>query len=556
MFLRSMMATRRDQWMAIWTGWSFPTRFVVLLAVMVIGYKLAIAPARYHWYPPAGFCMAAFVLLAPRYWMTVVLAEWYHRLFWMNLNWWFSDDLPNLVVTTFIQFVPTMLVAAWYRPIFETQGVRDVRGVSLMLLAMFAEAVAGALTNGLLMFTGYFGHEFSTVRFLLDIMLGNGIGNFVSFAPMLALASRPLHAIVPVLRSLLIWVVPALAGLLLLSALASDGLPPGYLRILAQLPCIVVAWLHGWQGAVFAFALSSSANRYFKEVDTPFHALDPTAEMTTQMVVVVLGIASYVLGAAATALRERQAELERRNRELIAANTEKTRLAEELRDVAQRNLQLETAQRREIATALHDELGQNLTAMTVRLKLVGQSTDDASALDPLREMIDRMRASVRRLLDNLSPAALDEFGLRRALHEGPVRDMVEDAGLGYRVQIIGNSNAIDALPGHLQSSVYRIIQETATNTVRHARASAFDVRLRLGRRNEQPLLLLDIRDNGSGITPSQNERRRYGIQGIRDRVLASDGVMHLRSDARGTRLHVMLRVELGEMHLQSTKRNL
>lgn len=536
------IAMMRDRWMTLWTGWSYPTRFVILLAVLVIGYKLAHDPARYHWYPPAGFCMAAYVLLPRRYWIAVVLAEWYFRLIYFNLYWWVRGDYAILTVTTLIQFVPPMVVAVWYRPIFLAQGVRDVRGVSLLLLAMFAESVAAALTNGLLIFTGFFEHDVNVLRFMFDIMLGNGIGNFVSFAPMLALASRPLHTFVPVLRSLLIWVFPALAGLFLLSALASDGLPPGYLRILAQLPCIVVAWMHGWQGAVFAFAVSSTTNRYFKEVDTPVHALDPTAEMTTQMVVVVLGIASYVLGAAATALRERQAELERRNTELISANATKTRLAEELRDAAQRNLQLETAQRREIATALHDELGQNLTAMTVRLKLAGQQPGDATALDPLRAMVDRMRGSVRRLLDNLSPAALDEFGLHRALHEGPVRAMVEDAGLRYRIAIDGDQTALDVLPEHLQSSVYRIIQEAATNTVRHARAQTFSIRLRLFERHHRSALILDLRDDGSGITAKQKERRHYGLQGIRDRVLASDGVMHLHSDAQGTRLHVMLRV--------------
>lgn len=540
--MRTLMTTGRERWMALWGRWPYAMRFFVLLAVLLVGYKIAHDPARYHWYPPAGFCMAAFVLLPKRYWIAVVLAEWYYRLCWFNLYWWLRGDIDILVVTTFIQFVPPMLAAAWYRPIFHAQGVRDVRGVSLLLLAMLAQAVFAALTNALLFFTDFFEHDVNVLRFMFDILLGNGIGNFVSFAPMLALASRPLHQVVPVLRSLLIWVVPALALLLLLAAFASDGLPPGYLRILAQLPGIIVAWLHGWQGAVFAFALGSTANRYLREIDTPAHALDPTAEMTTQLVVVVLGVASYVLGAAATALRERQAELERRNAELLAAHAAKSRLAVELRDAAHRNLQMESAQRREIAAALHDELGQNLTAMTVRLKLVGRRPGEAPALDPLREVIDRMRGSVRRLLDSLSPAALDEFGLRRALHEGPVRAMVEDAGLDYRLQIIGDAHAIDALPAHVQSSVYRIVQEAATNTVRHARATAFNVRLRLGHRRGQTQLILDVRDNGSGITPPQQERRRYGLQGIRDRVLASDGVMHLRSDMRGTRLHVMLRV--------------
>lgn len=533
----------RSKWASWWAVWSYPTRFVVLLAVMVVGYKLAIAPARYHWYPPAGFCMAMFVLLPARYWMTVILAEWYHRLFWMNLNWWFADDMPNFVATTFIQFVPMLLVARWYRPYFHRVGVRHVRGVVLLLIAMTAEALAGAATNSLLLVTGYFREPIGAARFFVDIVLGNGIGNFISFAPILVLATRSRQTILRALRSVMTWVVPAIVLLLLLSRLDAGGLPPGYLRILAQLPGIILAWRHGLPGAVMSFAVSSTANRYFKEVDTPAHSLDPTAEMTTQMVVVVLGVASYLLGAAATALRDRQAELERRNLELAAAGQANASLAHELREAAQRNLQLEAAQRRDIATALHDELGQNLTAMTVRLKLAEQQLPDPSALDPVRSVIERMRQSVRRLLDSLSPAALDEFGLHRALIEGPVRAMVEDAGLRWRVRIHGDTAAMSQWPEHQQSTIYRIIQEAATNTVRHARATTFTVTLRIGRRLSHPLLFLALADDGSGIQDSRQERRHYGLQGIRDRVLAANGVMHLRSDQRGTRLHVMLRLE-------------
>lgn len=241
-------------------------------------------------------------------------------------------------------------------------------------------------------------------------------------------------------------------------------------------------------------------------------------------------------------MRDRQAELERRNLELAAAGQANASLAQELRDAAQRNLQLEAAQRRDIATALHDELGQNLTAMTVRLKLTEQQLSDPSALDPVRSVIERMRLSIRRLLDSLSPAALDEFGLQRALVEGPVRAMVEDAGLRWRLRIHGDASAMDQWPEHQQSTIYRIVQEAATNAVRHARATTVTVSQRIARRRDRQMLILTIADDGSGIQNIRQERRHYGLQGIRDRVLAAGGVMHLRSDQRGTRLHVMVRV--------------
>ena len=536
--------TAKQRLDAIWRGWSYPTRFAMILFAAFWGYAFVEYRTQFFWYLPAGFMLAGFVLLPLRYWPALILAEWLERLVFMgNLIWGLRGGGLTRAVTTWLQPIAPMLVAYVFRSRLAVSDKAPI-DIGWMLLAMLVDAIGCGLVNMMLVHTQLFADPPPMLRLFFEIALGNAAGLMTLFPALLALVGTPISTLRTIGLDLLRVVLPAAVLFITIARNELGGLPPDYLRVLIHLPVVLIAWRHGWQGAAVAIAVTSSLNG----LDTlaPYrghHVGQPGFEITSQLVMMAIGATALLLGAAASAMRSRQTQLEARNAELLAANRANQSLASELREAAQRNLQLEATQRREIASALHDEFGQNLTAMSVRLKLVEQQVPQAGTLDGVRQVIEHMRRSVRRLLDNLSPAALDEFGLRRALTEGPLRAMVEDAGLAYRLYLPGNPVALDALPDHLQGNVYRIIQEALTNTVRHAQAHTAEVRMRLGRRRGRTWLFLDLRDDGKGMHPPQQQRRRYGLQGIRDRVLAANGIMHLRSDERGTRLHVMLRVE-------------
>ncbi len=220
----------------------------------------------------------------------------------------------------------------------------------------------------------------------------------------------------------------------------------------------------------------------------------------------------------------------------------------ELRDAAQRNLRLEEEQRRRIATEIHDELGQNLTAVHTRVKLAADRLNAAQLGDvttSIYEILATMRGSVRGLMDSLRPPVLDEFGLVRALREGPLRDLAERAGLRYEFDLRGDPALIAALDEATQIAIWRIVQEAATNTVRHAHATCFRARLRVGVRNANALAILDLRDDGIGIADATAASRGgHGLQGMRDRALALNGVMRVAGNPKGTQLRVLLRQAL------------
>jgi two-component system sensor histidine kinase UhpB len=156
-------------------------------------------------------------------------------------------------------------------------------------------------------------------------------------------------------------------------------------------------------------------------------------------------------------------------------------------------------------------------------------------------ILAHMRRALHRLLDDLRPAVLDEFGLLRALDEGPIRDLFNAAGIRYRTELHGDPRLLD---DDIRTTIYRLAQESATNTVKYAGASEFRLRLRIGERNGSVLALLDLRDDGVGLPetlvgPSADGGR--GLQGMRNRVTSLGGVFRLRPGTRGVRLHVLLR---------------
>jgi two-component system sensor histidine kinase UhpB len=254
----------------------------------------------------------------------------------------------------------------------------------------------------------------------------------------------------------------------------------------------------------------------------------------------VAGTGALMLGSATDALRQSSARVAEQNVYLAAVNRRLDQLARQLRDAARGNLQAEEDLRRHMAAELHDELGQNLTAIQTHVKLaqarLAQAglTDTASAIN---DILGHMRRTLHRLLDDLRPAVLDEFGLLRALDEGPIRNLLSTACMAYHTDLRGDPRLLEE---DIRTALYRLAQESATNAVKHAHASEFRLRLRIGKRRSGVLALLDIRDNGIGL-PERVIGEGRGLQGMRDRVTSLGGVFRLRTGQTGVHLRVLLR---------------
>ena len=492
--------------------------------------------SRFFWYLPAGLRFTAFALLPMRLWPWLVAAEWFAR---ERINW--QHDMPvwySLCSAVPQPFAALLAVAFAYSARIPVRIEDSPRDMTRLVLALLVAATLGAAANVLFVVAApYPLQDISLAAFAANALLGDLCGLLV-IAPLgLALAS-------PMARhawrlsfqiDLFCGVLLPLAGLAWLMRLPATEFVHDYARMAVAAPVVYFAFRHGWRGAATAITLAGI-------VLAPLHldfetAPDPT--VAVQLLFAILAIAALLLGAALDAQRADALALARQNASL-------DQLGAELREAAQRNLRIEEEQRRRLAIEIHDELGQNLTAVHTRLKLAEERLDAADLADVRHSIVDligTMRRSVHGLMDSLRPPALNEFGLRGALENGPIRELVVGAGLRYACRVHDPLALLGLLREDMQIALWRLAQEATTNATRHARATSVAVRLRAGLRGDAVWAFLDVRDDGVGIAGTRDfAHRGEGLQGMRDRVLAFDGRL-LVEPARGggTRVHALLR---------------
>jgi two-component system, NarL family, sensor histidine kinase FusK len=492
-----------------------------------------------YWMLTAGLRLGLLLLTPGRLWPWLIAGEWaasgYLDLTRANsLGWagFIAGDMPDALI---VAACVAMLRRVGLRPSLRLP--EDVaRLLASALLVAAAVTVSSAAILKLLHPALHMG-DISSV--LGTDLLGHYLGALL-VVPVLIMVMREQpdrDALTRLLLDVLIVMLPSMMILLIL--LESAPPLPQFARILSLAPVLFFAFRHGWRGASVSMLIANGVMILFVDVTRRL-----AAPAESHLFLAVAGSGTLMLGSAIDALRRSSQRLSVQNARLEGANRRLDQLARQLADAARRNLRVEEEQRRYVAAELHDELGQNLTAIQTRVKLAQARLSDAGLADvatSINDIIGHMRTAVRRLLDNLRPTVLDEFGLARALEDGPIRDLLRSAGIGYRFELQGDIRDLDE---DTRTTIYRVAQEAATNAVRHAMASSMSVRMRVGQRHDQQLVVLDIRDDGVGLPEHTSQRRGGGGgQGRRDQVGALGGVFRIRHVDRGTRLHILLRAQ-------------
>jgi signal transduction histidine kinase len=218
------------------------------------------------------------------------------------------------------------------------------------------------------------------------------------------------------------------------------------------------------------------------------------------------------------------------------------RLAEELlrAGLLSRLATIQEDERRRIARELHDETGQQLTALTLGLKSLRGRPEVAGALSGelarLQELAELIGHSAHHLAWQLRPTALDDLGLEKAL-----RDSFEEWSERAEVPVdFHYALAPGRLPPDMETHLYRIISEALTNVRRHA--MALRVGVILERRGDH--LLAIIEDDGLGFDPesvrrSASAKHKLGLFGMEERAALMGGTLQVESGpGQGTTLFV------------------
>ena len=197
------------------------------------------------------------------------------------------------------------------------------------------------------------------------------------------------------------------------------------------------------------------------------------------------------------------------------------------------------AERRHIARELHDELGQRLTAMKMALETfdaAGSAAAPDERVATLVDMIDETTAAVRRIAADLRPPMLDDLGLNAAI-EWLVNGWARRMGLDVHLKLDDNDPPI----GESASiALYRILQETLTNVVRHSKARQVQVELH----SSADVVVLTVQDDGIGL-PAQalHQQASHGLLGMRERCQMLGGQFEI-GNAPGGGVRVAVRLPL------------
>ena len=212
------------------------------------------------------------------------------------------------------------------------------------------------------------------------------------------------------------------------------------------------------------------------------------------------------------------------NERIKSLNDQLQKANQQLHEYAQeKELMGETRERNRLAREIHDTLGHILTGISVGIDavmvLVDASPEAAKQqLETIGTMARRGLNDVRRSVRKLKPDALERMSLENAIHQ-----MIEEMSKGTNTKIYFVSY-IDKLrfEADEEETIYRIIQESTTNAIRHGKAS--EIWIRVSEKNEE--LIIMISDNGVGCS---DIKEGFGLRHMRERVELLNGTLFCES---------------------------
>jgi len=251
-------------------------------------------------------------------------------------------------------------------------------------------------------------------------------------------------------------------------------------------------------------------------------------------------------GPDAEALRREAAELQALVTQQIALQSTleqrmESRVADRTEELSSLSAFLQTHSEREkaaLARELHDALGGILTPVKMDLSWLearlGNDPQYGERIHRISALIDQGIDFKRKIIEALRPSLLDHLGLASALG-WYVDEVCRDARIEARLKI---SESLERLPADLEIALYRLVQESVGNVVKHSNAKHLDLTLE---RTASGLALV-VADDGDGIADLESAKRSsHGFVGMMHRVRSVDGTFKVSSrPGEGTRIEVFV----------------
>jgi PAS domain S-box-containing protein len=239
-------------------------------------------------------------------------------------------------------------------------------------------------------------------------------------------------------------------------------------------------------------------------------------------------------------VRERTAELALANDALRDEIRQRERAERARTELHARLTFAQEDERKRIAREMHDQFGEQLTALELGIGMLkvacGDRPDLRAQVEALETVSQQLDRDIEHLVWELRPTALDDLGLRAAL-TNYVQNWSKRVDIQAELHTFGLLD--ERLPSEAETTLYRIAQEALTNVAKHSRAGSVEVILE--RRSDHVLLIVE--DDGVGFDQGEasETRRGFGLQGMQERAALGGATLEIESAAgKGTTILVRM----------------
>lgn len=191
-------------------------------------------------------------------------------------------------------------------------------------------------------------------------------------------------------------------------------------------------------------------------------------------------------------------------------------------------IEAQEEERKKLSREIHDGPAQMLANVMIRADLIERVQRESGPDEALKEirslkgMVRNALYEVRRIIYDLRPMALDDLGLIPTLRK--YLQTTEDYNKGIQLEFI-NLGQVMRLPAQMEVALFRLIQESVQNALKHAEAKHIQVKLSIAKE----LVSAVVKDDGKGFEVSVQKEGSFGLMGMRERVELLEGALSINS---------------------------
>lgn len=470
---------------------------------------------------PVGLRLAVLLIMPIRHWWVVLLSEVCIAISIINSMVFNPIDFL-LILAPFISYALIRPLQSWWKQL-ETYWQQLLALLGFVVLNGLLQAAAIFLLSKPLALSITIIYSCTVATITGGIILAPFfylLHDYLNRKVWVPLSPTLIHKEVTLRPSAFLWMMLFFC-IGLIAELSFKQQMASLLLIVVLLPNIFMAYRYGWQGGVLAAVMNSILLTLAKKVMGSF-----TTYEEMQLFLITQAIVGLGLGIAISRQHLLSEKLKRVNTELAYELNSKQNLTRQL-------VHVEEDIRKSVARELHDEIGQNITAIQIQATLANRIANEdqtKNIANAINDLAFQIHSATRQLLTQLRPHILDELGLESALKQLANEMKFAERHVDFQLNIGFDTELLDEVTS---VTLYRIVQELLNNATKHSDANEVHLTLLPG-----AIFSMEYRDNGIGL-PNHWRTKGTGLKGLEERVTALGGNITI-DGTKGTRIVVTL----------------